>query len=143
MPRIKASVKTDQKQLRAVLVGPRGVGTQAVSRLTRAVVASAKMKAPVKTGLLRNSITAPATPTVSGMSVKSTVVATAPYAGFVHDGTRPHVIRPRNASVLRFPTRSGIVFAAHVNHPGTKARPFLRNAIEEQAPRMGFQVRSR
>lgn len=142
MPRITASYKVNEGQVRQVVVGPSGVGTLAVQRLVRATANSAKVKAPVRTGVLRNSITYPATPTVTGMKVSSEVVATAPYAKFVHDGTRPHVIKPRNASVLRFPSGGGIVYAAHVNHPGTRARPFLRNALNEEAPRLGFTVTS-
>lgn len=142
MPKGKVTItrSTDDGVIRAVAVGPQGAGTLAVARLTRAVANSAKMKAPVKTGVLRNSITYPSAPTATGMIVRSEVVATAPYAGYVHDGTKPHVIRPRNASVLRFPGRNGMVFAAHVNHPGTRPRPFLRNALNEEAPRMGFTV---
>lgn len=37
-----------------------------------------------------------------------------------NEGTKPHVIRPRFASILRFVARSGdIVFTTLVNHPGT------------------------
>lgn len=64
------------------------------------------------------------------------------YALFVHEGTKPHTIRPRTARVLVFPssgspgrghgTRTApLVFAREVRHPGTKPRPFLRNALEE------------
>lgn len=63
---------------------------------------------------------------------------------FVDQGTRPHTIRPRRASVLAFPggyaakTRVGSIiaraggpsgdtrFAREVQHPGTKARGFSR-----------------
>lgn len=63
---------------------------------------------------------------------------------FVDEGTRPHIIVPRNARVLRFATGgspkttpgritagggskgSGVVFTGRVNHPGTKARYFTK-----------------
>jgi hypothetical protein len=67
------------------------------------------------------------------------------YAQAVEFGTRPHVIRPRNKKVLRFgrntrlsgTPRSGsdVIFARQVNHPGTKAQPYLmpgaKKAIDE------------
>ena len=41
---------------------------------------------------------------------------------FADEGTRPHVIRPKRAKVLRFTTSAGVVFAKKVNHPGQKAQ---------------------
>lgn len=49
-----------------------------------------------------------------------------------HDGTKPHVILPRKAKVLRFPKSKGssvYIFAKKVNHPGTKPNPYLVNAL--------------
>lgn len=45
-------------------------------------------------------------------------------------GTRPHVILPRNAKLLRFETGDGVVFAAKVNHPGTQATNVLVRGLE-------------
>lgn len=43
------------------------------------------------------------------------------HAEFVFKGTKPHIITPKNAKVLYFPTSAGEwVFAKKVNHPGTK-----------------------
>ena len=76
----------------------------------------------------------------------------APYARFVHEGTKPHPILPRNASlskqwlyqkqnagkygipkgsklVLRWATPGGgWAFSRYVNHPGTKPDQFLYEA---------------
>ncbi len=38
------------------------------------------------------------------------------------EGTRPHPIVPRNATVLRFPAGGRVVYTKRVNHPGTKPR---------------------
>ena len=79
----------------------------------------------------------------TGTTVRQTIRVggdAAEYAVYVHEGTRPHVIRPRNKQVLAFNGREGRVFAREVHHPGTRARPFLRNALESEAPALGFTV---
>jgi len=52
----------------------------------------------------------------------------APYAIFVHEGTSPHIIRPKNKKALfwkgaKHPVRL-------VRHPGTRANPFFENGLE-------------
>lgn len=53
-----------------------------------------------------------------------------PRALMYHEGTRPHVILPRNAKVLAFDVGGTTVFAAKVNHPGTPATKWLARALE-------------
>ena len=55
---------------------------------------------------------------------------TAYYAPFVHQGTRPHEIRPRNKLALRWPEGDHFVFAKRVHHPGTGKDPFLYEAAD-------------
>lgn len=60
------------------------------------------------------------------------------YGKWVHNGTPPHKIRPSKRKSLRFVGDAdifsgsggqyGFVFAKSVNHPGTKADPFVHNA---------------
>ena len=52
-----------------------------------------------------------------------------PYAKFVHEGTRPHIIRPKNKRGLAN-KKTGVFFGKKVNHPGTKANPYLQNAVD-------------
>ena len=48
------------------------------------------------------------------------------YAPYVEYDTRPHEIRPRRASALRFRARDGtIVYTQLVHHPGTKGQHML------------------
>lgn len=47
----------------------------------------------------------------------------------VVSGTPPHPIDPVTAKVLRFKSKGTVVFAGHVNHPGTKANPFVQKAM--------------
>jgi len=61
----------------------------------------------------------------------------APYAAFVHWGTRPHPIpkpgAPRKKKALRWAGGGGFVFAKSVNHPGYKGDPWLVKAAEQAA----------
>ncbi|GAA2948129.1 hypothetical protein ACFPN0_15315 [Kitasatospora cinereorecta] len=52
-----------------------------------------------------------------------------PATRFVLDGTRPHLIRPRNKKFLRFEIGGEVVFTKLVRHPGTKPNNFLARAL--------------
>jgi hypothetical protein len=54
------------------------------------------------------------------------------YGIFVHEGTRPHIIRVVNKRVLAN-KRMGQIFGRVVHHPGTKANPFLQNAVDQNS----------
>src|SRR5687768_7984981 len=94
----------------------------------RTVSATAKTLAPVRTGALKASIHPDPVRRTGPWRIESGVSADAPYAAPVHEGARPHVIRPRNARALRFEVGGRVVFARRVNHPGNRANPFLSNA---------------
>lgn len=63
------------------------------------------------------------------------------YASMVHDGTKAHAIRPRTKKALRFKMGGRWVIAAAVWHPGTRARPFLDQAVREIAGGKGYDIR--
>jgi hypothetical protein len=88
----------------------------------------AKGLAPVRTGRLKASIHPDPVRRSGPWSIRTGVSADAPYAAPVHEGARPHVIRPRNARALRFEINGRVIFARRVNHPGQRAQPFLTNA---------------
>ena len=46
-----------------------------------------------------------------------------------HEGTKPHVIMPKRASVLRFAAGGRIVYTRKVNHPGTKPNRYLTDQL--------------
>lgn len=54
-----------------------------------------------------------------------------PYAEYLENGTQPHDITPKNASVLHFVVNGNDVFARKVHHPGTKALKFVENSVNE------------
>ena len=81
-----------------------------------------------------------------------TIVRAAGAAPFLEFGTKPHVIRPRRASVLSWTqgkrlsgrNRTGRgagarVFARVVHHPGTKAQPFLLPGAVEAVRQVGVE----
>lgn len=72
---------------------------------------------------------------------KATIIFDVDYAGYVNDGTAPHIIRPkRPGGVLRFRMGSRLVYARYVNHPGTRANPFLDRALREVAAPYGYRI---
>lgn len=58
----------------------------------------------------------------------------APHGPFVHEGTAPHDIFPKNKKALRWVPQGGgaFQFARVVHHKGTKADPFLFNALKSK-----------
>lgn len=104
--------------------------SQAVRKSAFDIQARAQAMAPVDTGNLKGSISTE----IAGDGLSAEVTANADYAAHVEYGTAPHVIRPRNASMLAFKVGGVTVFAKEVNHPGTAAQPFMTPAAEEVRP---------
>lgn len=109
-----------------------------VTGVTRRTLNRSAVLCPVDTGRLRAS----GSMRVGsfGNEVRGEVEYDADYAMIVHDGTPPHVIRPRRGQFLRFEVGGRVVYAREVRHPGTKARPFLATALREVAEPAGFRV---
>jgi len=99
----------------------------------------AKVFAPVDTGRLRASIRVERR-SVLGLRMRWTIGSDVEYAPMVNDGTRPHIIRPKNAKVLRFKVGGQTVFARVVHHPGTRAQPFLDRALREVAGARDYRI---
>lgn len=123
----EASVQRDA--LRVLLRAPYGpIGRDLLRRGLR-VESLAKQLVGRKTNELADSIAADRRPHERPDGLGLYVRATARHALVHHQGSRPHEIVPRNATVLRFEVGGTVVFTRHVNHPGTRANPFLRNAL--------------
>lgn len=127
-------------KLEALLLAPEGMAWKKVIDLGRKVTNRAKVLAPVDTGTLRNSIASDPVPKREGTRLTINVQATANYAYHVNNGTTPHVIRPKNKKALRFSVGGKIVFSKWARHPGSKARPFMTNALKEEGAKAGFNV---
>ena len=70
-------------------------------------------------------------PTVGRTGPEARVLSSTDHAVFLHEGTPPHEIKPRFANkMVFFWRRAGrVVFRDRVWHPGTRANPFLVNAL--------------
>lgn len=97
--------------------------------LTRRIANQARAAVPVRTGNLGRTI-GEEPQTYRPFHVSGGVEATADYAAAVHEGSRPHLIRARRAEFLHFFWHGREMFRKSVWHPGTRARPFLRNSAE-------------
>lgn len=109
-------------------------------KIALSAVREQKLLVPRKTGNLGRSIHIGAvTPS------RAETIASASYAAYVERGTRPHEIVPKRRKALRWaagnarlsgsPRAGGSVrFAKRVQHPGTRAKPFMvpgaKKAIE-------------
>lgn len=88
-----------------------------------------KASEPVDTGYMKAQTRFRDEPTTTGVRVTGEVDTD--YAEFVSAGTRPHVIRPRNARALRFNVGGVTVFATRVNHPGTRPNDFWTRPLRD------------
>ncbi len=67
-------------------------------------------------------------------SAHAVMRASAPYAEFIENGSRPHTIMARRKSTMRFVQNGAVRFARIVRHPGTKATHFMAKAQERATP---------
>ena len=86
---------------------------------------NAKSSASVKTGHLRRSIS-----TKMGDMEATIHTSNLKYAPMVEFGTRPHIIRAKNKKALYWKGAKHPV--KQVNHPGSKAKPYLIPAFEKE-----------
>ena len=86
---------------------------------------NAKSSASVKTGHLRRSIS-----TKMGDMEATIHTSNLKYAPMVEFGTRPHIRRAKNKKALYWKGAKHPV--KQVNHPGSKAKPYLIPAFEKE-----------
>lgn len=102
-----------------------GASREATRRAANDMVNHAKSLAPVDTGRLRSSVVA--IPQGGRWTFTVTIGTNVEYAADVEYGTAPHVIVPKDRKALWWPGAAHPV--ARVNHPGTRAQPFMRPAV--------------
>lgn len=81
-----------------------------------------RQRAAHKTGALQRSIQ-------QSISYPSaTVEVLEKYGAFVEDGTKPHIIRPKNKKALFW--KGALNPYKVIRHPGTRAKPFFKPGVE-------------
>lgn len=127
----------------------RGVAAERVTTFCRRTVGQAIVGCPVDTGLLRGRHDMSVR--VGSSRVDGRVFNDAKYASSVHNGTSPHEIvgraqrrvtrgnRRSGVKTLRFQVGGSVIFRRRVQHPGTRANPWLREAAKRVASEEGFR----
>lgn len=122
----RINTRSYERGLRRALGGISDDVKRAVERTRIDVQNEARRRVPVDTGRLRSSIVSRSEN--SGRTVGYVVGTNVNYAAAVEYGTAPHVIKPKNKKALFWPGARHPV--AQANHPGTRAQPFMRPAVE-------------
>lgn len=117
----------DEARLAYELNSTRGMVGRDIRKRAGRVLTSARRDVGVDTGLLRSSLHLKMSAGITGPSAD--VGSDVSYALMHHQGTRPHVIRAHQFRVLAF-TKNGVrIYRTSVNHPGTKANPYLASNL--------------
>lgn len=123
---VSTSFALDRTRVQRMLRLPGGMVYRNMERRLRRVEAEAIRLAPgsMKAGIRVSIQRGP------GGDFRGVIRSTHPASIYVLNGTRPHRIFPRRpGGVLRFTVGGRVVYARYVNHPGTKAQPFLQQAL--------------
>lgn len=122
-----AHLEINQRALNQFLNGPTGEVSRFLHRGGRRVVLAAKAQVGKDTLSLMESISYDVR--TIGSIPTLTVKAENEIAYIHHEGTRPHVITPRNSQALRFSSNGRIVYSRAVMHPGTPPNRYLSDNI--------------
>ncbi len=106
----------------------RRITRRGIAKIGQVIRKEMRNRAPIKTGLLRNSIGYKTFRSVGGFRGTVGPGPKVFYARFLEYGAARHFIPSKNAAE-RFVVIGGKVFS-RVDHPGTSPRPFLRPAYD-------------
>ena len=121
------NVKWNEAQVDYLLNNPAGpVGRDLVQR-GRRVLNAARLQVGVDTGKLKASLGMSHERSARGQFVM--VGSKLNYAYMHHEGTKPHIITPKRSQVMVFNKGSRVIYATHVNHPGTRANRYLKDNL--------------
>ena len=123
-----ATVVIKKTELDFMLNNPSGDVGKYLAKKGRVVQAAARAQVGVRTEALRASIHMRHLRDSRGQFVK--IGSALNYALLHHEGTKPHIIVPDRATVLRFVSRGRVVYAHAVMHPGTKANRYLTDNLK-------------
>lgn len=122
---VSTSFSLDRTRIERMLRLPGGMVYRNMERRVRRAEAEAIRGAP---GSMKERIRAQIQRGPGG-EFRGVIKVEHPAAIYVVNGTRPHLIRPVRAKVLRFTVGGQIVYARLVRHPGNKPNDFLRKAL--------------
>jgi hypothetical protein len=111
-----------------MLKSPSGDVGKYLHRKGLLIKAAAQRQVGVQTGALRQSIHMRHLKDTRGQYVR--IGSPLSYAYMHHEGTRPHLIKPKNSQVLRFYTKGQLVITHLVRHPGTKPNRYLSDNLK-------------
>jgi len=106
---------------------PAGKVGRYLARKGNTVSMLAKAQVGVRTGALRASIHMRHMRDTRGQYVK--IGSPLNYALVHHEGSKPHLIKPNKAHVLRYVSKGRVMYAHAVMHPGTKANRYLTDNL--------------
>lgn len=105
-----------------------------MERVGDEIVAGAKLQVGVRTGALRSSIHKRHLGSMSGQYLW--IGSTKNYAYLHHEGTRPHIILPKEPDgALIFRKGARIISTKRVLHPGTRPNRYLSDQLRRPLPR--------
>ena len=131
-------IRVDYSDLNKLTVSLRKLSDEAESNVNKVIKDSAfniqrtamsnlTSNGSVKTGHLRRSIS------VDIGNLEATIhTSNVKYAVMVEKGTKAHIIKPKSKKALYWKGASHPV--KQVNHPGSKAKPYLIPAFEKEVP---------
>lgn len=134
MPKVKMQINT--RVLDRVLNSPKGEMGVELYKRARRMARHAKNQAPIGSGptagRLKRSIKVYRHERYTrGQTIR--IGTSVPYAPYVHEGTRPHLIVPRNpAGALKFVPKGGtmVIITKRVKHPGSRPNRFLTDNVK-------------
>lgn len=106
---------------------PQGEVGRFLKKRGRLIVALAKRQVGVQTGKLKQSINMSHQRVARGQELR--IGSSLNYALMHHEGTRPHVITPREAGILRFSAGGRVIYTHKVDHPGTRPNRYLSDQL--------------
>lgn len=113
-------------RIHVLLREPSGLVYPYIDKKARQVVKLAKAQVGVDTGALRASI---GYTIRGGTPVYAKVTASNKKAMMHHQGTKPHIIKPKNGKALKMGSHGTILITKVVHHPGTKPNRFLTDPL--------------
>lgn len=120
-------VKWDNRALDKLLNSPRGTVGAYLFVKGAMIRQKARLQVGVDTGALKGSIHVRQGRTGVGQYVE--VGSPLSHALMHHEGTKPHVIVPKRAAVLRFSAGGRVIYTRKVNHPGTRPNRYLTDQL--------------